>query len=117
MSSDLKMAPNDKRDTRFRDSRKESPDRWGKQPRQNSDPTTETNRNDERSIRCRVFIGNLPAEMRSKELEDTFSQYGCVAGISVHNNYGFVQFEDDKSADAAVAKENGQVYYGKRVGE
>jgi len=113
MSSDQKMAPNDKRDTRFRDSRKESPDRWA---RHNS-PTTETNRDDPRSIRCRVFIGNLPVEMKSKELEDLFSQYGRVMGISVHNNYGFVQFEDEKSADSAVAKENGQVYYGKRVGE
>lgn len=117
MSSDLKMASNDKRDTRFHDSRKESPDRWGKPERHQSDPPTETNRNDPRSIRCRVFIGNLPAEMKRKELEDTFSQYGRVAGISIHNNYGFVQYEDEKSADSAVAKENGQVYYGKRVGE
>ena len=112
MSSD-----NDKRDTRFRDSHKESPDRWGKAGMHDSDPPTETNRNDPRSIRCRVFIGNLPAEMKRKELEDIFAQYGRVAGISVHNNYGFVQFEDDKEADAAVGKENGQVYYGKRIGE
>lgn len=118
MSSDLKMAPNDKRDSRFHDNRKNSPDSWGKSPpRHGGDATTETNRNDPHSIRCRVFIGNLPVEMKSKELEDTFAKYGRVTGVSVHNNYGFVQFEDDNSADAAVEKENRQVYYGKHVGE
>lgn len=116
MSSDQKMVPNDKKDTRFRDSRKGSPERsWGKPARRESTPPKETNRNDAHSIRCRVFIGNL--QMSRKELEDIFSQYGKVVGCSVHNNYGFVQFEEEKSADAAVAKENGQVYYGKRVGE
>lgn len=55
--------------------------------------------------------------MSRKELEDIFSQYGKVVGCSVHNNYGFVQFEDEKSADDAVAKENGKFYNGKRVGE
>lgn len=112
MSSD-----NDRRDARLRDSHKESPDRWGKGDRHDSDAATETNRNDPQSIRCRVFIGNLPSEMSSKELKETFSQYGPVVGVSVHNNFGFVQFEDDKSADSSVAKEHGKVYYGKRVGE
>lgn len=115
MNSDLKVAPNDKKDTRFRDNRKGSPERWGKPGRRENTPPKETNRSDPHSIRCRVFIGNL--QMSRKELEDIFAQYGKVVGCSVHNNYGFVQFEDEKSADAAVAKENGQVYYGKRVGE
>ncbi|XP_078364608.1 uncharacterized protein LOC144649024 isoform X2 [Oculina patagonica] len=113
MSSDQKMAPNDKKDTRFRDSRKGSPDRWGKPGRRDSTPPKETNRDDPHSLRCRVFIGNL--QMSRKELEDIFSQYGKVVGCSVHNNYGFVQFEDEKSADDAVAKENGKFYNGKRV--
>lgn len=107
------MAANDKRDAKLRDSRKQSPDRWGK----HSNATKDTNRNDPHSIRCRVFIGNLPVGMKSKELEETFSQYGVVSGLSIHNNFGFVQFEDEKSADTAVAKENGKVYQGKRVGE
>ena len=115
MSSDQNMAPNDKKDLRFRDMRKGSPDRWGKPGRRDNTPPMETNRNDPHSIRCRVFIGNL--QMSRKELEDIFSQYGKVVGCSVHNNYGFVQFEDEKSADASVAKENGKVYNGKRVGE
>ncbi|XP_029188091.2 nuclear receptor coactivator 5-like isoform X2 [Acropora millepora] len=105
------MAANDKRDAKLRDSRKQSPDRWGK----HSNATKDTNRNDPHSIRCRVFIGNLPVGMKSKELEETFSQYGVVSGLSIHNNFGFVQFEDEKSADTAVAKENGKVYHGKRV--
>ena len=115
MSSDLKLAPNDKKESRFRDSRKGSPDRWGQPGRHESTPPKETNRSDPHSLRCRVFIGNL--QMSRKELEDIFCQYGNVVGCSVHNNFGFVQFEDEKCADAAVAKENGQVYNGKRVGE
>ena len=111
------MASIDKKDGRVHDSHRDFLEREYKPFRDNPGRGNhrETNRDDPGSIRCRVFIGNL--QMSRKELEDIFAQYGKVVGCSVHNNYGFVQFEDEKAADAAVAKENGNVYYGKRVGE
>ena len=77
-----------------------------------------TNRADPHSVRCRVFIGNLPTDKMSRqEMEDVFSHHGKVAGVSIHTHFGFVQYENERSADEAVSKENGKVYYGKRLGE
>ncbi len=77
----------------------------------------DTNRNDSKSIRCRVFVGNLATEELSRqEFEDIFVKHGRVIGCSVHNGYGFVQYEKESGADAAVAKEHGTTIKGKRVG-
>ena len=77
----------------------------------------DTNRNDSKSIRCRVFVGNLATEELSRQgFEDIFIKHGRVIGCSVHNGYGFVQYEKESSADMAVAKEHGTTIKGKRVG-
>lgn len=77
----------------------------------------ETNRMDPHSVRCRVFIGNLATDKVSRqELEEMFSKYGHISGCSLHNNYGFVQYETEKAADEAVAKEDGKLILGKKVG-
>ena len=77
----------------------------------------DTNRNDTKSIRCRVFVGNLNTEELSRqEFEEIFAKHGRVIGCSVHNGYGFVQYEKDSSADTAVEKEHGSTIKGKKVG-
>ena len=77
----------------------------------------DTNRNDSKSIRCRVFVGNLNTEELSRqEFEDLFAKHGRVIGCSVHNGYGFVQYEKESSADTAVEKEHGSTIKGKKVG-
>ena len=107
--------------------RRESPTRDGRTSRDGKGPPMRdsrpvrdniTNRNDPHSIRCRIFLGNLSTEKMSRdEVGDIFSQYGKVTAISLHAHFGFVQYEDERSADNAVAKENGKMYYGKKLGE
>ena len=115
MSSDVK--PLDKKDDKGRDKYTE---RERRPIRRDVPPAygNETNKNDPRSLRCRVFIGNLPTDKMSRQdVEKIFMRHGKVTGVSIHNNFGFVQYEDEAAADAAVTKEHGQHFFGKKVGK
>ena len=112
MSSDIKPSP-DKKDDKDRDRERRAVKRGPPSSHGN-----ETNRNDPRSLRCRVFIGNLPTEKMSRQdVEKIFMRHGTVTGVSIHSNYGFVQYADEAAADEAVSKEHGQILFGKKVGE
>ncbi len=57
-----------------------------------------------------VFVKKIPAEFKSKDLEEWFSQYGPIksAKISIDkdyksNGYGFVLFENAEGAARAIA--------------
>lgn len=77
----------------------------------------DTNSNDQRSLRCRVFVGNLAVDKASKlEIEEIFGKYGTIDSVSIHKNFGFVQFTDEKGADAAVLEMHGKTIFGKRIG-
>lgn len=76
----------------------------------------DTNSNDQRSLRCRVFVGNLAVDKASKlEIEEIFGKYGTIDSVSIHKNFGFVQFTDEKGADAAVLEMHGKTIFGKRI--
>lgn len=46
----------------------------------------------------RIYVGNLPADIRTKEVEDIFYKYGKITFIDLMNKRGtpfaFVEFED-----------------------
>ena len=50
----------------------------------------------------KIYVGNLPEDVRSRDLEDVFYKYGKVSDIDIHNTRGggapfaFVQFDDDR---------------------
>lgn len=76
-----------------------------------------TNSNDVKALRCRLFIGNLATDKTSKrEVEELFAKYGDITSCSLHNNFGFVQFAEEKCADAAVTAMHGATLFGKRIG-
>ena len=106
-----KHESNDKKDrsrSRSRDNRPGAPFPTGR----------DTNSNDAKSIRCRLFIGNLAVDKTSKrEVEEIFEKFGPLASCSLHNNFGFVQFVHEKDADAAVLEMHGKVLFDKRVGK
>ncbi|KAL1788246.1 RNA-binding protein Raly isoform X2 [Sigmodon hispidus] len=62
-----------------------------------------------KSINSRVFIGNLNTTVVKK------SDYGHVAGCSVHKGYAFVQYANERHARAAVLGKNGQVLAGQTL--
>ena len=58
----------------------------------------------------RLFVGGLPYSVTDQELSDLFAQYGQVVSSKVitdkftgrSKGFGFVEFTDDASADAAI---------------
>jgi arginine/serine-rich splicing factor 4/5/6 len=44
----------------------------------------------------RVYIGNIPANARERDLEKFFKGYGSLNEVVVKNGYGFVEFKDNR---------------------
>ena len=73
---------------------------------------------DPKMMNARVFIGNLAADrITRQDVMKIFEPHGKVLGISLHKSYGFVQFENEEEAKAAVKVTNGKLVEGLRMGE
>ena len=54
----------------------------------------------------RLFVGNLPNDIREREVDDLFFKFGRIRDISVRTprdkpGYAFIEFDDDRDADDA----------------
>lgn len=51
---------------------------------------------------CRIYVGNLPPDIRTKDIEDLFYKFGKIVFIDLKNRRGppfaFVEFEDPRLA-------------------
>lgn len=64
----------------------------------------------------KLYVGNLPYNMRDDELRDLFADYPSVSSASVvmdrmsgrSRGFGFVEIADDREADEAVQTVNGK---------
>ncbi|KAG7247345.1 hypothetical protein CRUP_022660, partial [Coryphaenoides rupestris] len=50
---------------------------------------------------CRIYVGNLPPDIRTKDVEDVFYKYGAIRDIDLKNRRGgppfaFIEFEDPR---------------------
>lgn len=50
---------------------------------------------------CRIYVGNLPPDIRIKDVEDVFYKYGTIRDIDLKTRRGgppfaFVEFEDPR---------------------
>ena len=51
---------------------------------------------------CRVYVGNLPDDVREKDIDDTFYKYGNIKDILLKKDsrggqpYAFIEFEDPR---------------------
>lgn len=60
----------------------------------------------------KLFVGSLPWAIDDNQLEELFSEFGQVSSAKViidrdtnrSKGFGFVEFEDDDAAKAAIAK-------------
>ena len=50
-------------------------------------------------------------------VETMFGSFGKILGVSLHKSYGFVQFDNEESANEAVRANNGKTVHGLRIGE
>jgi len=63
----------------------------------------------------RVFVGNLAPDVRARDVEGFFRGYGKLGDISLKNGYGFVDFDDYRDAEDAVADLDGKDMNGDRI--
>ncbi|KAI5638751.1 RNA recognition motif domain-containing protein [Phthorimaea operculella] len=65
---------------------------------------------------CRIYVGNLPPDIRTKDIQDLFYKFGKVTFVDLKNKKGppfaFVEFEDPRDADDAVRARDGYDYDG-----
>jgi len=69
-----------------------------------------------RNSEVRLYVGNLPPDIRSKDIEDLFYKFGKIVFIDLKNQRGppfaFVEFEDKRDAEDAVHARDGYNYDG-----
>lgn len=71
----------------------------------------------------KIYVGNLSYSVDDQELESLFSQHGKISSARViidryenrSKGFGFVEMEDDSSADAAIEALNGQEHMGREL--
>lgn len=64
-----------------------------------------------------LYVGNLPGDIRDKEVEDLFYKYGPIVDIGVKipprpPGYAFVEFEDARDAEDAIRGRDGYSFDG-----
>ncbi|XP_017757014.1 PREDICTED: nuclear receptor coactivator 5-like isoform X1 [Eufriesea mexicana] len=71
---------------------------------------------DPATVSSRIFVGHLQTDDMTKlELEEHFSKYGTVIGSLISRGFGFVQFEEEQSAQKAIQNEDGAMFKGRRI--
>uniref|UniRef100_A0A914XG60 RRM domain-containing protein n=1 Tax=Plectus sambesii TaxID=2011161 RepID=A0A914XG60_9BILA len=67
---------------------------------------------------CKVYVGGLPADATSQEVEDAFHRYGRIRKVWVARRppgFAFVEFEDNRDAEDAVRALDGNRICGVRA--
>lgn len=70
---------------------------------------------------CRIYVGNLPHDVRERDLQYIFSKYGHIADIDLKNRPGsgppfaFVEFEDRRDAEDAIRGRDGYDLDGHKI--
>ncbi|XP_071179965.1 serine/arginine-rich splicing factor 1-like [Mytilus edulis] len=64
----------------------------------------------------RIYVGNLPPDIRARDIEDLFYKFGRINFVDLKTRRGppfaFVEFEDPRDADDAVVQRDGYNYDG-----
>lgn len=66
----------------------------------------------------RVYVGNLPEDIRDREVEDVFARYGKIRSCDVKlppgrgPAFAFIEFSDPRDADDAIRGEHDRNRFG-----
>ncbi|SGY25418.1 BQ5605_C018g08611 [Microbotryum silenes-dioicae] len=63
----------------------------------------------------RLYIGHLGPDVQRQDLEAYFSPLGRIVDIRVMGGFAFLEYEDLKDAEAAVADLHGRDFMGDRI--
>ncbi|CAL4893147.1 unnamed protein product [Urochloa decumbens] len=69
---------------------------------------------------CTIYVGNLPGDIREREVEDLFYKYGRIVEIDLKipprpPGFAFVEFEDPRDAEDAIYGRDGYNFDGNRL--
>lgn len=74
----------------------------------------ETGNND-----AKIYVGNLPSDTRTRDLEDIFYKFGKIRDVDLHTNrkppFAFIEFEDPRDASDAVHARDNYNFDGYRI--
>lgn len=67
-----------------------------------------------------LYVGNLPGDIREREVEDLFYKYGPIVEIDLKipprpPGFAFVEFEDSRDAEDAIRGRDGYKFDGRRL--
>ncbi|MQM01565.1 hypothetical protein Taro_034322 [Colocasia esculenta] len=67
-----------------------------------------------------LYVGNLPGDIREREVEDLFYKYGPIVDVDLKipprpPGYAFVEFEDARDAEDAIRGRDGYNFDGHRL--
>lgn len=67
--------------------------------------------------RCRLFVGNLPADITEKEFKDLFSKFGDLGEIflNTQRSFGFVKMDTRINAEHAKQELDGYTFKGRCI--
>jgi len=61
-----------------------------------------------------VYLGNLPRDVRKREVEDIFRKY-TPDDIAVKRGYAFLTYEDERDAEDAINTYDGERFCGRKI--
>ena len=69
---------------------------------------------------ARIFVGNLPIDIRERELDDLFYKYGKIKRIDIKTPsrppaFAFIEYDDKRDAEDAVDGRDGYKFGGDRL--
>ena len=50
----------------------------------------------------RIYIGNLPTDIRESELDKLFGKFGRIRNITIKVKFAFLEYDDPRDADDAI---------------
>uniref|UniRef100_A0A1I7XB94 MHD domain-containing protein n=1 Tax=Heterorhabditis bacteriophora TaxID=37862 RepID=A0A1I7XB94_HETBA len=72
-----------------------------------------------RSNETRVYVGNLPPDVKERDVEDIFTKYGKIRFVDIKGGrgplYAFIEFDDNRDAEDAVRGRDGYDFDGYRI--
>lgn len=70
---------------------------------------------DPATAQCRIYIGNIKEGTTPPDITAHFTKHGQVLGVILNRGFGFLQFAKETSAAAAIQKENGATFQGRKL--
>ena len=62
-----------------------------------------------------LFIGRLPHDTRTSDLEEVFHRYGRLRRVNLKRGFAFIDFEDKRDAEDAIHGCDGMRFLDNRI--